>query len=234
MIWTVRIGTLFPNLFPGPLGVSSIGKAMGKLWDLAVDDLRSFATDKHRTVDDAPMGGGGGMLIKCDIVDAWFSQEYNKNKRKIYLSPRGKLFKQSMVRDLIQQDLCILCGRFEGVDARVLEHWGPEELSLGDFVLHGGEVAAMALVEACARGIVVKQHSYELDSFSSGLLECDQYTRPAAWEPLDKTVPKVYDVPEVLISGDHEKIRRWRLANSELVTQQRRPDLWKEYLEEKK
>lgn len=239
-MWNVSVGTLFPGIFPGPLGISCIGKALGKLWNLSVHDLREFATDVHKTVDDAPLGGGGGMIIKCEIVDKWFqrvvSESGNTNARRIYMSPRGKRFDQGCVKDLVAQDLCILCGRYEGVDVRVLQHWGVEEISIGDFVLHGGEVAAMALIEACARSIVVKDYSFANDSFSDGLLEHDQYTRPSEWRPwgIDKDESKSYNVPEVLISGHHAKIERWREENSKEVTKLRRPDLWQKYLEGKK
>ena len=224
-----------PGLFPGPLGISCIGKALGTEWLLEVDDLRSYATDKHKTIDDTPCGGGGGMIIKCDIVDSWFSEEKNRSRRKIYMSPRGKVFNQSMVQDLLTTDLCILCGRYEGVDVRVLRHWQVEEISIGDFILHGGESAAMAIIEACTRAIVVKKHSYSNDTFSDGLLEHDQYTKPVEWKPklpLDEEQIKIYNVPEVLVSGDHEKVRQWRLDNSKAVTRANRPDLWQKYLED--
>lgn len=223
--WHVTVGTLFPELFPGPLGVSCAGRslAQGK-WGLEVEDLREFATDKHKTVDDMVFSGSGGMLIKCDIVDRWARK--NKSKRKIFLSPRGKIFKQNMVENLVLQDICLLCGRYEGIDARVLQHWDFEEISIGDFVLYGGEVAAMVLLEACTRYFSVSE-AYHDDSFSDELLECDHYTRPAEWttKAVDSDELITYKVPEILLSGNHAKVEEWKKQNSLEVTKKRRPDL---------
>ena len=229
-MWTVNIGTIFPGIFPGPLGISCMGKNLGLTWDLHVCDLRSFALDKHKTVDDEPFGGGGGMIMKPDVI-AGFFEKYN-TKRKIYMSPRGKVFNQSMIKNLVAEDLSILCGRYEGVDVRVLQHYDVEEISIGDFILHGGELAALVLVESCARSIVVKQHSFISDTFSNGLLEHDQYTRPAKWiiRGVDSSEIKTYNVPEVLISGNHKEIEKWRVENSVERTKNQRPDLWEDYV----
>jgi tRNA (guanine37-N1)-methyltransferase len=211
--------------------VSCIGKQLGKAWNLNVFDLRFFAGDKHKTIDDEPFGGGGGMIMKCNIVDRFFQN--CPDTRKLYMSPRGKIFNQEMVPELITQDLCILCARYEGVDARVIKHWNVEEISLGDFILHGGEIAALALIESCARVLSVKEHSINKDSFSNGLLEHDHYTRPACWIPeggVDGIFKKSYDVPEVLISGNHRAIDCWRRENSLAITKEKRSDLWEKYL----
>jgi len=215
-MWKVSVGTIFPGMFPGSLDFSCIGKERGSSWDLDVVDLRQFALDKHKTVDDDVFGGSGGMLLKPEIAHGFFKS--CESMRKIYMSPRGKLFTQAMVEDLVGRDLCILCGRYEGVDQRPIEHWNAEEISIGDYVLHGGEVAAMVLVEACLRSIVVKGHSYKDDSLSNGLLECDQYTRPAVWS----VDGKEYPVPPVLLSGNHAEIRKWRNANAMEVSIKRR------------
>jgi tRNA (guanine37-N1)-methyltransferase len=224
-MWTVSVGTIFPEVFPGTLGISCIGKNKGILWDLEVSDLRDFAYDKHKKVDDEPFGGGGGMLMKCEPIDAWLSQAQNIYRKKIYVSPRGKVFSIEVMNELVQQDLCILCGRYEGVDQRVLDHWDIEEISVGDFILHGGEVASMLIIEACVRSIegIIKKHSFENDSFEKNLLEFNQYTRPSRWLPLNEK--KVYDVPEVLLSGNHGKISEWRIQNSIETTKRVRPDL---------
>lgn len=231
-MWNVRIGTIFPELFPGPLGASCIGKQLDKLWSLKVDNLRDFATDKHKMVDDEPFGGGGGMVIKSDVIDNWLYSHKDNLGKIIYVSPRGKVFSNKVAKELIKQDLCILCGRYEGVDARVLKHWEIEEISIGDFVLHGGEVAAMVIVETCLRYLegMIKAHSVENDSFESGLLEFDHFTRPAEWIPINSK--KLYNVPEVLRSGNHAEIDKWRKEDSMRVTRKSRPDLWKKYLKE--
>ena len=230
------VGTIFPNAFPGPLALSCIGRGIGTKWNLEISDLRSFAFDKHKSIDDKAFGDMGGMVMKCEVIHRFF-QEFAGYK-KVYVSPRGNLLKQNLIERLLTDDLCILCGRYEGVDVRVLQHWEVEEISLGDFILHGGEVAAMTLIEVCARKLVVKSHSFLYDTFSHGLLEHDQYTRPAIWTPengdssLDSSVEKSYNVPEVLISGNHKKMSEWRIQNSFEITKRRRPDLWKTYLEE--
>lgn len=225
-VWTSRILTIFPEMFPGPLGMSLPGKALAEgLWKLDVLDIRGFATDKHRTVDDTPYGGGAGMVMKPDVVDAALrgaDAQFGRAARRIYLSPRGRVLDQGLVNELaVAGSILLLCGRYEGVDQRVIEAQALEEVSLGDFVLAGGEVAAMALIEACVRllpGVVGNDATTAEESFTAGLLEYPHYTRPAEWEGRK--------VPEVLVSGHHEKVKIWRQAESERITRERRPDLW--------
>ncbi|USO00927.1 MAG: tRNA (guanosine(37)-N1)-methyltransferase TrmD [Alphaproteobacteria bacterium] len=232
-MWNVNVGTLFPDLFPGPLGVSCIGKALGSLWHLNVRDLRNYALDKHKTVDDTPFGGGPGMVMKADVLDNWLSEVYNGG-RIIYMSPRGKLFKQQHINSFLEKDLYILCGRYEGVDCRFLKHWNVEEVSIGDYVLCGGEIAAMTLVESCVRlipNVLKNAESVAHDSLSNGLLEHDQYTKPYSWVP--KNCEIEYNTPCVLKSGNHRRISEWKKSNSEKVTQEARSDLWIEYVRKK-
>ncbi len=225
-VWTSQVLTIFPEMFPGPLGASLAGKALADgLWRLEVLDIREFATDKHRTVDDTPYGGGAGMVMKPDVVDAALrgaAAKFGRAARRIYLSPRGRVLDQGLVNELAAAgSILLLCGRYEGVDQRVIEAQALEEVSLGDFVLAGGEVAAMTLMEACVRllpGVVGNDATTAEESFSAGLLEYPHYTRPAEW--------KDRKVPEVLISGHHEKVKMWRQAESERITRERRPDLW--------
>ncbi|MBI3710832.1 MAG: tRNA (guanosine(37)-N1)-methyltransferase TrmD [Proteobacteria bacterium] len=227
--WSATILTIFPEMFPGPLGQSLAGKALGMgLWSLSTINIRDFASDKHRTVDDAPLGGGPGMVMKPDVVDAALGAATAQapGRPAIYLTPRGQLISQARVRALASgPGVVLLCGRFEGVDQRVIEMRGLEELSLGDFVLSGGEPAAAALIDACVRllpGVVGAEQSLAEESFELGLLEYPHYTRPRLWQ--DRSVP------EVLVSGNHEKIRAWRREEAERITQERRPDLWARYL----
>jgi len=220
--WTARVLTLFPEMFPGPLGVSLAGKALESgIWALETVDIRRFARDKHASVDDAPFGGGPGMVMRPDVVDAAF-EAAEPVARRLYLTPRGRLLDQALVRALATSpSVAILCGRFEGVDERVLEARAVEQVSLGDFVLSGGEPAAIALIDACVRllpGVVGRRESLAEESFERGLLEYPQYTRPEDWAGRR--------VPEVLLSGHHEKIRAWRQEAAERVTRERRPDLW--------
>lgn len=226
--WTATVLTLFSEVFPGPLGASLAGKALKKdLWRLETVDIRAFARDKHATVDDAPFGGGPGMIMRADVLCAAMDSVPDAGRRRplIYLSPRGAPLTQSRVRSLAEGDgAVLLCGRYEGVDERVLEARGVEEISLGDFVLAGGEVAAMALIEACVRllpGVMGKAESASEESFEAGLLEYPQYTRPAEWEGRS--------APEVLLSGDHGRIAAWRQAQAEELTKARRPDLWERF-----
>ncbi|MGQ0663733.1 MAG: tRNA (guanosine(37)-N1)-methyltransferase TrmD [Pseudomonadota bacterium] len=226
--WTATVVTIFPEIFPGPLGCSLAGKALAAgLWTLSAVDLRSFATDRHRTVDDAPMGGGPGMVMRPEIVDAALAAALAKtpDAASIYLTPRGRPLTQVRVKELAAgPGVVVLCGRFEGVDERVLEARALEELSLGDFVLSGGEPAALALIDSCVRllpGVVGTEASLAEESFERGLIEYPHYTRPQAWQGRA--------VPEVLVSGHHERIRAWRLAQSERLTRERRPDLWARY-----
>jgi tRNA (guanine37-N1)-methyltransferase len=225
-VWTARIITLFPDAFPGVLGESLTGKALkaGK-WQIEATDLRMFGDGKHRNVDDTPSGGGAGMVLRADVVGAAIEHVGRKVKGHcplIYLSPRGKRFDQAMAREWAAADgVTMLCGRFEGVDQRVLDHFGVQEVSLGDFVLSGGELAAQAMIDATVRlipGVLGNQDSTIEESFSEGLLEHPQYTRPAEWAGRA--------IPEVLTSGDHKKVAQWRKEQSEVLTKDRRPDLW--------
>lgn len=223
MSWDVRVLTLFPEMFPGPLGESLAGKALADgLWSLDAVNIREFATDKHATVDDTPCGGGPGMVMRPDVVHAALESVADASGPVIYLTPRGRLLDQGLVGKLAQgPGMTVLCGRYEGVDERVLEEHAVTEVSLGDFVLSGGEPAAIALIDACVRllpGVMGAEASLEEESFQSGLLEYPHYTRPVEW--LGRRVP------EVLLSGHHEKIRAWRREQAEHVTRERRPDLW--------
>lgn len=229
--WTVRVLTLFPEMFPGPLGLSLAGRALENgIWSLEAVDIRSFARDKHRSVDDTPFGGGPGMVMRPDVLDAALTAatggpEAAERGRVIYLSPRGRLLDQPLVRELAAEPvITLLCGRYEGVDERVLEVHRAEEVSLGDFVLSGGEPAALALIDAVVRllpGVMGNEETAGEESFERGLLEYPHYTRPADWQ--GRTVP------EVLLSGHHEKVRAWRLAEAERITRARRLDLWSRY-----
>jgi tRNA (guanine37-N1)-methyltransferase len=227
--WVAKVITLFPDAFPGTLGLSLTGKALDTgLWRLEAIDLRTFGEGKHRNVDDTPAGGGAGMVLRPDVVDAAFRHARAGTPMDrtrwpvIYLSPRGKPFDQAMARHFASGDgITLLCGRFEGVDQRVLDHHQVEEVSLGDFVLTGGEIAAQAMLDATVRlipGVLGNAASTEEESFSAGLLEHPQYTRPAVWEGRD--------IPAVLQSGNHAEIARWRRAEAEDLTRARRPDLW--------
>ena len=225
--WTARILTLFPEMFPGPLGQSLAGKALEKgIWRLETMDIRGFATDKHRTVDDTPFGGGAGMVMRPDVVDAALGAAATDHKGPaIYLTPRGRPLNQALVQDLAAgPGVIVVCGRYEGLDERVIEARGLLEVSLGDFVLSGGEPAALALIDACVRllpGVMGAEETLAEESFNTGLLEYPHYTRPADWNGRP--------VPEVLMSGHHEKIRRWRQEQAEETTRLRRPDLWDAY-----
>ncbi len=228
--WVVKIITLFPDAFPGVLGLSLTGKAMDLgLWRLETIDLRAFGEGKHLNVDDTPAGGGAGMVLRADVVDrALKSAEVLKDRRRwptIYLSPRGKPFDQATAQRLAACDgVTLLCGRFEGVDQRLLDCHEIEELSLGDFVMTGGEIAAQAMIDATVRllpGVLGNAASAVEESFSNGLLEHPQFTRPQVWEGRE--------IPSVLTSGNHAEIAKWRQAQSEQITAQRRPDLWAEY-----
>ncbi len=222
--WEARVLTLFPEMFPGPLGHSLAGKALDDdLWSLQAIDIRQFAHDRHRTVDDTPFGGGPGMVMRADVVDeaVAFATE-DGLAPVIYLSPRGNVFNQEMAKDLAKgPGIVLLCGRYEGLDERVIEERRLTEISLGDFVLSGGEPAAIALIDAIVRllpGVMGAAEASLEESFESNLLEYPHYTRPAEW--------KGRLVPEVLLSGHHEKIKAWRLSEAERLTKERRPDLW--------
>ena len=223
--WTATVLTLFPEMFPGSLAHSLARKARETgLWALETVDIRDFAEDKHRTVDDTPFGGGPGMVMRPDVIDAALAGT-DAPGPAIYLSPRGRPLDQARVAALAAgPGVRLLCGRFEGIDERVLLARGIEELSLGDFVLSGGEPAAIALIDACVRllpGVLGDAASAEEESFASGLLEYPHYTRPQSWQGMN--------VPEVLLSGHHGEVRRWREAEAERATRERRPDLWERY-----
>ncbi len=232
-VWKAKIITLFPSAFPGVLGESLTGKALQEgLWQLETVDLRQFGIGKHRNVDDTPAGGGAGMVLRADVVgDAIETTmaDVEGNWPLIYLSPRGRPMDQKMTQTLARCDgVTLLCGRFEGVDERVLEHYGVQEVSLGDFVMTGGEIAAQAMIDATVRlipGVLGNEASTEEESFSSGLLEHPQYTRPTEW--------KGHKIPDVLMSGHHGKVAEWRQQKAEEITQDRRPDLWLNYLKSK-
>ena len=226
--WTVDVLTIFPEMFPGPLAHSIAGKALEKdLWRLETTNIRSFASDKHQSVDDTPCGGGPGMVMRADVVDtALQSIDISTDRPLIYLTPRGRLFDQAIAHEFAAKPgLVVLCGRYEGIDERVLEMRSPLEVSLGDFVLSGGEPAALAMLDTCVRlipGVIGDEESLAEESFEAGLLEYPHYTRPQEWH--GRTVP------EVLLSGHHKNIRAWRHEQSERITRERRPDLWSQYV----
>jgi len=224
--WSATVLTLFPDMFPGPLGQSLAGRALKDgIWTVDAVDIRAFATDRHRSVDDTPFGGGAGMVLRPDVLDAAIRASHQGGPL-VYFTPRGRLLDQAKVRALAAEPrVTFLCGRFEGVDQRVLEAHAAEEISLGDFVLSGGELPALMTMDAIIRllpGVMGAPESLEEESFAWGLLEYPHYTRPQIWEG------RV--VPEVLTSGHHAHIRAWRTAQAEDVTRQRRPDLWARYL----
>jgi len=222
--WHATVLTLFPDMFPGPLGVSLAGKALaGALWALEVRDIRDSATDRHRGVDDTPAGGGPGMVLRSDVLAAAIDAAApSAGRPRLLMSPRGRPLTQSRVRELAAgPGPLVVCGRFEGVDQRVIEARQLEEISIGDYVLSGGEIAAFALIDACVRllpGVMGKAESAAEESFSEALLEYPQYTRPQSFEGRP--------IPDVLVSGDHAKVAAWRQAESEALTRIRRPDLW--------
>ncbi len=231
MPWHITLLTLFPEMFPGPLGSSVPGRALEqKKWTFDTVQIRDFATDNYRSVDDTPFGGGAGMIMRPDIIeDALLSVTQanpSRSFRKVYPGPRGRVFNQTMAAELAQEtEIIMLCGRYEGVDQRVLDAHGFEEISIGDYVLFGGEVAAMVMMEACIRiipGVVGNDSSPDEESFTSGLLEYPQYTRPAKWE--SKTGQSIA-VPDVLRSGNHKQIYEWRKEKAVDMTKRNRPDL---------
>ena len=225
-MFQAQVFTLYPEFFPGPLAKGLYGKALSnKLWNLNVVNIRDAATDKHKTVDDTPYGGGTGMLLKPDILAKSIDQRVKKDERIFYLSPRGKKFDQKFARDLSKEkSISLICGHFEGVDERVLDTRNIEEISIGDYVLSGGETAALVVLDTILRllpGVLGNKKSAIDETFENGLLEYPQYTKPQIWEEKP--------VPEVLLSGDHAKIKDWRLSQSEAITRDRRPDLWQKY-----
>ena len=225
-MFQVKIFTLYPDFFPGILSKGIYGRAIEKsLWNLDVINIRDYAKDKHKTVDDTPYGGGEGMVLKPDVVAKALDQNLKKNEKVIYLTPKGKTFDQNKAKKFSnEKKINILCGHFEGIDQRVIESRGIEEISIGDYILSGGETAAYVILDSILRlvpGVLGNENSYKDESFENGLLEYPQYTKPQIWE---KT-----PVPEVLLSGDHSKIKDWRLSQSEAITRHRRPDLWQKY-----
>ena len=226
-MWRASILTILPGVFPGPLNASLAGKAMAAgAWSLDVVDIRAFATDKHRTVDDTPAGGGPGMVMKADVLGRAIDATATDDRPRLLLSPRGVPLTQARVEALARgAGLLLVCGRFEGVDERVIGARSLEEVSIGDYVLSGGEIAAMAVIDACVRllpGVMGAAASSAEESFAEGLLEYPHYTRPQLWEGRP--------IPEVLLSGDHGKIAAWRRAEAERLTRERRPDLWAAFL----
>jgi len=226
MTWRATVLTIFPEMFPGPLGVSLAGKALASgLWSLDAHDIRAHAADKHGTVDDTPAGGGPGMVMKADVLARAIDALPADGRPRLLLSARGRPMTQARVAELAQgEGVVALCGRFEGVDERLIAARGLEELSIGDYVLSGGEIAALALLDACVRlipGVMGKEASGAEESFAAGLLEYPQYTRPAVFEGRP--------IPDVLTGGDHSKVRAWRQAEAERLTRERRPDLWNAY-----
>ncbi|CAM6031496.1 unnamed protein product, partial [Sphagnum compactum] len=232
--WNVTVLSLFPELFPGPLEYSLAGKAMsGNIWKLNAVNLRDYAPGKHKTLDDKPFGGGTGMVLNPVVIGDAIEDITAKNKIEeiIYLSPRGKVYNQTLAEELIQKShILFLCGRFEGVDQRVIDHYKIREISLGDFILSGGELAALSIIDSCVRllpNVIGKESALDEESFSSksiyqNLLEYPHYTRPASW--------KGHEVPEVLLTGHHKNIEKWRLEEAEKITKKRRKDLWRRYL----
>jgi len=229
-MWKIRLFTLYPELFPGPLGSGLFKKALDKkIWSMEIVNIRNYAEDKHKTVDDTPFGGGSGMLLKPNILAKSIDQNIKKGERIFYLSPKGRQFNQQFAKELSKEKIInLICGHFEGVDERILTTRNIEEVSIGDYVLSGGETAAFVVIDSVLRllrGVLGNKISKDDESFEKELLEYPQYTKPQIWE--EKSVP------EVLLSGDHAKIKDWRLTQSEDITRRRRPDLWKKYKKNK-
>lgn len=227
-VWTAKVLTLFPEMFPGPLAHSIAGKALDQgIWGLETVDIRTFAGNKQHSVDDAPFGGGASMVMCPEVVDAALTAAADRRGPVIYLSAKGRPFDQAKARELASAPVVtLLCGRYEGIDERVIESHALDEISIGDYVLSGGEPAATVIIDACVRllpGVIGNAQSLVEESFERGLLEYPHYTRPPSW--------RGRKVPEVLLSGHHEKIRTWRLAQAEKITRERRPDLWARYVD---
>ena len=225
-MWKAQVFTLYPEIFPGPLNKGLYGKALSKkIWDLKIVNIRDSAEDKHKTVDDTPFGGGSGMLLKPDVLAKSIDQNIKIGERIFYLSPKGKKFDQKIAKDLAKEKyINLICGHFEGIDERILSTRNIEEISIGDFILSGGETAAFVIIDSILRllpGVIGNKMSKKDESFENDLLEYPQYTKPLIWEKKS--------VPEVLLSGDHAKIKDWRLSQSEAITRVRRPDLWEKY-----
>ena len=225
----IKIFTIYPEIFPGPLKKGLYGKALDKkLWDLKVIDIRDFAEDKHKTVDDKPFGGGSGMLLRADVLSKSIDKNVKQNEKIFYLSPKGKVFDQKAKQLSTENVINLICGHFEGIDERVLETRNIEQISLGDYILSGGESASFVIIDAVLRllpGVIGNSSSKIDESFENGLLEYPQYTKPQIWEK---------KCAKVLLSGDHKQIKDWRLSQSEDITRRLRPDLWKKYLEKVK
>jgi len=229
-MWEASVFTLYPELFPGPLESGLYKKAKeNKIWSLKVINIRDYAKDKHHTVDETPFGGGNGMVLKADVLaNALDANVINKNDPIIYLSPKGKKFDQAYAKKLVKKNINIICGHFEGIDERLLHTRNIEEVSIGDFILSGGEIGAITVIDSVVRllpGVLGNPNSIKEESFENYLLEYPQYTKPQKWEKKE--------VPSVLLSGDHKKIKDWRLAQSEDITRRRRPDLWEKYKKDK-
>ena len=229
-MWKARIFTLYPEMFPGPLASGLYKKALEKkLWSLEVINIRDYSTDKHKTVDDTPFGGGSGMLLRADVVAESLDKNISDKKEPIiYLSPKGKKFDQTYAKEILNKNINIICGHFEGVDQRLLETRNIEEVSIGDFILSGGEIGAFVLIDTVVRlipGVLGNTNSVKDETFEKNLLEYPQYTKPQKWEKKE--------VPNVLLTGDHAKIKSWRLDQSESITRRRRPDLWEKYKKNK-
>ena len=225
-MFAATVFTLYPDLFPGPFSEGLYGKALEKkIWNLQKVNLRDYAEDKHKTVDDTPYGGGSGMLIKPDVIGNALDKNTKKGEKIIFLTPRGKVFNHECAKKFSQEKIInIICGHFEGIDQRVIDSRNIEEISIGDFVLSGGETASYVFLDAILRlipGVIGNENSVAEESFENGLLEYPQYTKPQIWEKKS--------VPNVLLSGDHAKIKDWRLLQSEAITRDRRPDLWQKY-----
>ena len=225
-MFQAQVFTLYPEIFPGPLAKGLYGKALTKkLWNLSVVNIRDAAIDKHKTVDDTPYGGGDGMIIKADVLARSLDQNVNPDEKIIYLSPKGRLFDHNYAKKLSKEkSVNLICGHFEGIDQRIIDTRNIEEVSIGDFILSGGEVAAFVVIDAILRyipGVLGNENSSKDESFENGLLEYPQYTKPQIFEQKG--------VPDVLLSGDHAKIKDWRLSQSEAITRDRRPDLWQLY-----
>ena len=225
-MFKAKIFTLYPEYFPGPFDIGICKKAFEKkLWDLKLINIRDYADDKHKTVDDTPYGGGVGMLMRPDVVAKSLDANLEEEETVYYLTPKGKIFNQNIAQDIVKKNkVNILCGHFEGVDQRVLDSRNVEEISIGDFILSGGEMASFVVLDTVLRlvpGVLGNLNSTKDESFENGLLEYPQYTKPQIWEKLS--------VPDILLSGDHNKIKSWRLSQSEAITRHRRPDLWQKY-----
>jgi len=229
-MWKARVFTLYPEIFPGPLDIGLYKKAREKkLWSLEVVNIRDYATDKHKTVDDTPFGGGSSMLMRADVIANSLDKNIsNKNEPIIYLSPKGKKFDHIYAKQILDKNINIICGHFEGIDQRLLETRNIEEVSVGDFILSGGEIGAFVVIDTIVRlipGVLGNANSLTEETFEKNLLEYPQYTKPQKWEEKE--------IPSVLLTGDHEKIKDWRLAQSEDITRRRRPDLWAKYKKNK-